>query len=135
MINHNYGDASALPGTQLRSVADADPRTISNLIVDMTVNNPAAIDTFLNNPLSTGAFEEEMGFAPDTAWFTDPLNVDAANMWLKTIPNQSPDIGLSPGFNSWMTFFGQFFDHGLDLVTKGGKRHCLHPAAGRRHPL
>lgn len=36
------------------------------------------------------------------------------------IPNLSPDIGLSPGFNSWMTFFGQFFDHGLDLVTKGG---------------
>ena len=35
------------------------------------------------------------------------------------IPNLSPDIGLSPGFNAWMTFFGQFFDHGLDLVTKG----------------
>lgn len=40
-------------------------------------------------------------------------NIDIAN-----IPNQSPDIGLSPGFNAWMTFFGQFFDHGLDLVTK-----------------
>lgn len=36
-----------------------------------------------------------------------------------TIENRSPDIGLSPGFNGWMTFFGQFFDHGLDLVTKG----------------
>ena len=36
------------------------------------------------------------------------------------IPNLSPDIGLSPGFNAWMTFFGQFFDHGLDLVSKGG---------------
>ncbi|MGO4916443.1 peroxidase family protein [Pseudogemmobacter sp. W21_MBD1_M6] len=34
------------------------------------------------------------------------------------IPNLSPDIGLSPSFNAWMTFFGQFFDHGLDLVTK-----------------
>src|SRR5690606_30662413 len=22
--------------------------------------------------------------------------------------------------NAWFTFFGQFFDHGLDLVTKGG---------------
>ena len=28
--------------------------------------------------------------------------------------------GLSAPFNSWMTFFGQFFDHGLDLITKGG---------------
>ncbi len=36
------------------------------------------------------------------------------------IPNLSPDIGLSPSFNAWMTFFGQFFDHGLDLVTKSG---------------
>ena len=36
------------------------------------------------------------------------------------IPNIAPDEGLSAGFNAWMTFFGQFFDHGLDLVTKGG---------------
>ena len=34
------------------------------------------------------------------------------------IKNLSPDIGLSPSFNSQMTFFGQFFDHGLDLITK-----------------
>ena len=36
------------------------------------------------------------------------------------VPNLSPGIALSPGFNSWMTSFGQFFDHGLDLVIKGG---------------
>jgi len=36
------------------------------------------------------------------------------------IPNVSPDVGLTASFNSWMTYFGQFFDHGLDLVTKGG---------------
>ena len=35
------------------------------------------------------------------------------------MPNVSPDVGLTARFNSWMTFFGQFFDHGLDLVTKG----------------
>src|SRR5262249_10597585 len=28
--------------------------------------------------------------------------------------------GLSAPFDAWFTFFGQFFDHGLDLVTKGG---------------
>src|SRR5262249_53542181 len=27
---------------------------------------------------------------------------------------------LSAPFDAWFTFFGQFFDHGLDLVTKGG---------------
>ena len=36
------------------------------------------------------------------------------------IPNVTPDFGLTAPFNAWMTFFGQFFDHGLDLVTKGG---------------
>jgi hypothetical protein len=37
-----------------------------------------------------------------------------------TIPNVAPDEGLSASFNSWFTVFGQFFDHGLDLVNKGG---------------
>src|SRR5262249_21203706 len=36
------------------------------------------------------------------------------------IPNVAPDVGISAPFDAWMTFFGQFFDHGLDLVTKGG---------------
>src|SRR5262249_52484818 len=35
-------------------------------------------------------------------------------------PNVTPDAGLGAPFNAWFTFFGQFFDHGLDLVTKGG---------------
>ena len=34
--------------------------------------------------------------------------------------NVAPDEGLSAPFNSWFTLFGQFFDHGLDLVAKGG---------------
>src|SRR5262249_16477584 len=33
--------------------------------------------------------------------------------------NVAPDAGLSAPFDAWFTFFGQFFDHGLDLVTKG----------------
>ena len=119
VINHNYGDTNGPAPGGTRSVADTDPRVISNLIVDMSVTNPAAIYTFLSNPLSVGAFEADMGFVPTVAWFTDAANVAAGNAWLLQIPNQSPDIGLSPGFNSWMTFFGQFFDHGLDLVTKG----------------
>jgi hypothetical protein len=36
------------------------------------------------------------------------------------IPNVSPDEGLSAQYNGWFTLFGQFFDHGLDLVPKGG---------------
>ena len=36
------------------------------------------------------------------------------------ILNVAPDAGLSAPFNSMFTFFGQFFDHGLDLANKGG---------------
>jgi Animal haem peroxidase/RTX calcium-binding nonapeptide repeat (4 copies)/Cadherin domain len=121
VINHNYLDGSPAPGTQIRSVADADPRTISNLIVDMSVNNPAAIAAYLGNPLSLEQFAADHPgmnpVAPGTESGPNDLAVTDAD--LRTMPNQSPDIGLSPGFNSWMTFFGQFFDHGLDLVTKG----------------
>ncbi|MDB5539512.1 MAG: hypothetical protein JWQ89_1239 [Devosia sp.] len=45
------------------------------------------------------------------------LTMDGDNV---QITNVSPDVGLSAPFNSWFTLFGQFFDHGLDLVNKGG---------------
>jgi len=45
------------------------------------------------------------------------ITLDGANLH---IPNVAPDEGLSAPFNSWFTLFGQFFDHGLDLVNKGG---------------
>ncbi len=34
------------------------------------------------------------------------------------INNVTPDNGLSAPANSWFTFFGQFFDHGLDMIDK-----------------
>ena len=43
------------------------------------------------------------------------------------IPNVAPDVGLSAPFNSWFTLFGQFFDHGLDLVNKGGNGTVFMP--------
>ena len=39
----------------------------------------------------------------------------------------APDVGLSAPYNSWFTLFGQFFDHGLDLVTKGGNGSVFMP--------
>ena len=113
ITNTNYG----VPG----SVADADPRTISNLIVDMTIANPAAVEAWFANPLALAAFAEAhpglTPVRPDVIPAAGQLAVTNAD--LAIIANQSPDIGLSPGFNGWMTLFGQFFDHGLDLVTKG----------------
>jgi Ca2+-binding RTX toxin-like protein len=78
ITNNDYG---VLATGNVGSVADADPRIISNLISDQTANNPATAGV--------------------------------------TITNTAPEPGL-PRYNSAMTIFGQFFDHGLDLVTKGG---------------
>ena len=36
------------------------------------------------------------------------------------IPNITTDTGLSPPYNSLFTFFGQFFDHGVDQTEKSG---------------
>jgi Ca2+-binding RTX toxin-like protein len=113
VVQGNYGQ----PG----NVVDADPRIISNLIVDMSVNNPAAIAAYLGNPLSLEQFEADHPGRNPVApgGVVNLVDLEITNTDLQTIPNLSPDIGLSPGFNAWMTFFGQFFDHGLDLVTKG----------------
>ncbi|RYE86952.1 MAG: hypothetical protein EOP19_05520, partial [Hyphomicrobiales bacterium] len=52
------------------------------------------------------------------------ITLDGANLH---IPNVAPDEGLSAPFNSWFTLFGQFFDHGLDLVNKGGNGAVMIP--------
>ena len=43
------------------------------------------------------------------------------------IENVAPNAGLAAPFNSWMTLFGQFFDHGLDLINKGGSGFVFMP--------
>ncbi|EJN32944.1 heme peroxidase family protein,putative calcium-binding protein, partial [Pseudomonas sp. GM78] len=86
-------------------VVDPQPRIISNLIVDQTANNPAAV-------AANGGADPVISPGLDGVFGTE----DDKEVFL--IPNVSPDVGLTASFNSWMTFFGQFFDHGLDLVTK-----------------
>ncbi|BAN49789.1 peroxidase family protein [Metapseudomonas resinovorans] len=110
LTNTDYG----APG----SVADVDPRVISNLIVDQTITNPAAVQAYVDAGLGTldpnGVLLDLNGVAIPAG---QPL----------FIPNTAPDEGLSAGFNSWFTLFGQFFDHGLDLVTKGGNGFVFVP--------
>ncbi|MGQ7814938.1 peroxidase family protein [Metapseudomonas furukawaii] len=100
--NTNYDSAA--------NVVDSDPRTISNLIVDQTDRNPAAVAA------ASGTGGSTLVTSPGL----DGLFGTADDQQVNFIPNVSPDEGLTAPFNAWMTFFGQFFDHGLDLVTKGG---------------
>nr|WP_306238999.1 peroxidase family protein [Ornithinimicrobium cryptoxanthini] len=77
-------------------VYDSQPRVISNLVVDNTTNNPTVAEAAANNPDSV----------------IDPVTGELY------LPNMTADEALSPPVNMWFVFFGQFFDHGLDLVDK-----------------
>ncbi|MDR6609793.1 peroxidase family protein [Pseudomonas synxantha] len=108
------------------SVTDPQPRIISNLIVDQTANNPAAyaaaFDPGLDGVLNFGTAGNDDVLKDGVQIVTSPgldgVFGTADDKDVFFMPNVSPDVGLTASFNSWMTFFGQFFDHGLDLVTK-----------------
>ena len=85
-------------------VFDGQVRSVSNLISDQRSTNPAAVAA--------------AGAAPTVS----------SNGTL-FVANVAPDAGLSAPFNSWMTIFGQFFDHGLDLIGKGSQGSVLIPLA------
>ena len=105
------GDATTYEQTN-GFVADSRPRTISNLIVDQSTGNPAAVAAAADTPRSEEIDARVPGKPAGRQFF---------------IPNQAPDVGLSAPFNSWFTLFGQFFDHGLDLTTKGGSGTVIVP--------
>src|SRR5262245_20963966 len=125
------GTSYADPGM----VIDSQPRIISNLIVDQTAHNPAAYatayDPGLDGVLNFGApgnddvlkpgVEIHASAGPDHIFGTP----DDTEVFF--FPNVAPDVGLSASFDPWFTFFGQFFDHGLDLVTKGSNEIVFVP--------
>ncbi|HEY0518017.1 MAG TPA: hypothetical protein VGC84_00880, partial [Ilumatobacteraceae bacterium] len=106
------------------TVIDTQPRLISNLIVDQTSTNPAAVAA-AGFPVRT---QGNTGIQPCT---TDPDNTVSPPVvgvpagctpshQTLFIPNVTTDVGLSPPYNSLFTFFGQFFDHGVDQTVKSG---------------
>lgn len=103
ITNTDYSD----PG----NVVDSDPRIISNLTVDQSVNNPAAVAAAGASPGFDGVYG---GPNPDDVLgegvkLIDPDGVAGSGDESFFIPNVAPDEGLSAPFNSWMTLFGQFF--------------------------
>lgn len=153
--NTNYGVVNGIPspgvnGGHTGNVADLDPRLISNLVVDMSFNNPAAIaaaltfagsENLLLDVEEISAAFQTLKAARDADPNGDHTAAEAAfDAVLATkgvthskgsidIPNVAPDEGLSAPFNAWMTFFGQFFDHGLDLISKSGNGTVYIPLA------
>lgn len=153
VTNNDYGTVGTpTPGANgghSGNVVDADPRLISNLIADMSFNNPAAIvaaltfagsadvyadlavvraahatliSTIVAINADPGLDEAAKQAGRDAAQADFDLVLEAKGIEAENgsivLPNVAADEGLTAPFNSWMTFFGQFFDHGLDLITK-----------------
>ena len=96
-----------------RTVVDSQPRLISNLIANSSTRNPAAV--------AAAAAAEEVGAME--------IGADITGVPQLFIPNTAPDEGLSAPTNAFITFFGQFFDHGLDLIEKGNNGVIIIPLA------
>ncbi len=106
----------------LKDVVDSDPRTISNLIVDQTSTNPAAIAAAafpVRTQGNPGLHPCTTDPDPSTGEGGIPAGCVPTGETL-FIPNVTTDVGLSPPYNSLFTFFGQFFDHGVDQTVKSG---------------
>lgn len=106
-------DAQKLYQNPTSNVTDPSPRQISNLISDQSLNNPAAI---------AAAYEASSILYGQTSYATE-ISVNATTgdtSTILSIPNITADYNVSAGYDSWFTLFGQFFDHGLDLVPKAG---------------
>jgi len=106
------------------SVVDSQPRQVSNLIVDQTATNPAAVAA-AGFPVRTQNAVGKFPCTTDPDLVVDPpvLGVPAGcvpKFQTLFIPNVTTDVGLSPPYNSMFTLFGQFFDHGVDQTVKGG---------------
>src|SRR6476659_70541 len=100
------------------NVVDSRPRTVSNLVVDQTSTNPAAVAA-ANFPVRTQGQVGPNACSDPPSPHDLPTCVPVPHKTL-FIPNVTTDVGLSPPYNSWFTFFGQFFDHGVDPTVKSG---------------
>ena len=100
-------------------VFDARPRLVSDLVSDQTDANPAATAAYLD--------AHGHGFGNEIVTVNSFRNGVRTPVTEYYLPNVASDAGLSPSFNSLFTLFGQFFDHGLDLATKGGSGVVLVP--------
>lgn len=104
-------------------VFDSHARVVSNLVADQTSANPAAVAA-AGDPVRTqgnpGVVPCRAGGDPsveDPDGTPDGCTPEGGTLF---IPNVTTDVGLSPPYSSTFTFFGQFFDHGIDQTVKGG---------------
>ncbi|TNC59867.1 peroxidase family protein, partial [Rubellimicrobium roseum] len=107
--------------SQLLAEAEADATITQTNLDAATVERDAAQlaydEALADANGATGTYEQSITFLDS---LMDQYGLQVGPEGGIRIENVSPDVGLSPKFNNLFTIFGQFFDHGLDLVKKGG---------------
>ncbi|MHA4837558.1 peroxidase family protein [Sphingopyxis sp. MSC1_008] len=107
-------NAEAAEATSTASAAAAAAAAAALLAAEAALTGA---QTALADAQAVDTVVADANAALDAALAEHGVEMDGNTVYL---PNVSPDEGLSSPFNGWMTIFGQFFDHGLDLVAKGG---------------
>lgn len=97
LVSQTAADAAAADVTSAQNAADASALALGSAQAAVDI----ASQSLLELPTQLG------------------LDFDVNELSL-VIPNVMPDLGDTAPFNGFLTLFGQFFDHGLDLVSKGG---------------
>ena len=92
------------------SVYDYTPRMISQL-----VDSQAALERV--NVASGGAY-----FTDTIAYHLTNIKDETKTSVTESIQRNLNTLGGDPSLTGWQTLFGQFFDHGLDLLGKGGNK-------------
>lgn len=110
--------ANGLYTNAATTIVDPTPRLISNLISDQSDANPAAVS----------AADDTAGILGNSVTYQNSVNATTGVVnTVLDIPNVTADYNTSAGYNSLFTLFGQFFDHGLDLIPKGDPAYVLIP--------
>jgi Ca2+-binding RTX toxin-like protein len=114
------GGADALDNA-LATQASAASAGLSTSLAGLTASVAEAEANLSQAEADATAAEEALAEAiEDNGLLTEPSPTGDILKTTLVVESVAPDAGLSSPFNGWMTFFGQFFDHGLDLVAKGG---------------
>jgi Ca2+-binding RTX toxin-like protein len=97
------------------TVYDATPRSISQLVDSQAALERVDAASIAADPINGG-------------YFTDNLTYDVTDVTTALVTHQVTEkfqrnlntLGGDPSLSGWNTLFGQFFDHGLDFIGKGG---------------
>lgn len=118
---------AAVAAAQAEATAAATAETAAQAEVDAAI---AARDAIPTGSAATAAAEAAADAADQAVMdmvASHGIEMDGDNVFIRNI---AADLGDTASFNSFMTIFGQFFDHGLDLTSKGGNGNViiqLHP--------